>query len=324
MKRALITLCLSIPAPLHAASTNHAYVPTASIDYSPLHHVMIRNDDGTLTPMDQPYFRSTLIAPHTWQIESDGDYAYLVEGEKEALAIDTTYGAGNIRRYMQSLTTKPLRMVANTHFHFDHTALNAYFDKALMSAATAEKATTPFPSFTGIYFPRDYPVQILKAGDVIHLGGRDIEVIMGGNHTPGSTLFLDRQQRVLFAGDEFMAGGVRVNVPITQFAAIMRRIAAHSGEFDRIAGGPGLFDASQPARLLALAEAVLAGKAGETPPAPPAFAPPSASTNGAITYQRRMVRAPDRPAGLGMAPSPGLRSMSDGTLRITYDSARLR
>jgi glyoxylase-like metal-dependent hydrolase (beta-lactamase superfamily II) len=149
MKRALITLCLSITAPLHAASTNHAYVPTASIDYSPLHHVMIGNDDGTLTPMDQPYFRSTLIAPHTWQIESDGDYAYLVEGEKEALAIDTTYGAGNIRRYMQSLTTKPLRMVANTHFHFDHTALNAYFDKALMSAATAEKATTPFPSFTG-------------------------------------------------------------------------------------------------------------------------------------------------------------------------------
>ncbi|WP_164852692.1 hypothetical protein [Novosphingobium umbonatum] len=52
--------------------------------------------------------------------------------------------------------------------------------------------------------------------------------------------------------------------------------------------------------------------------------PPSKPTNGTIIYQRRMVRAPDRPAGLGMAPSPSQRSLSDGILRITYDSNRLR
>ncbi len=68
---------------------------------------MIKSQDGTLTPMDVPYYRSKLIAPGTWQIESDGDYSYLIEGDNEALAIDTGYGAGNIREYLQTLTKKP-------------------------------------------------------------------------------------------------------------------------------------------------------------------------------------------------------------------------
>jgi glyoxylase-like metal-dependent hydrolase (beta-lactamase superfamily II) len=314
-----LAMALACAEPLSARS---AYRPVQQIDYSPLHHVMIRNDDGTLTPMDKPYFRSKLIAPGTWQIESDGDYAYLIEGEREALAIDTTYGAGNIRTYMQSLTPKPLRIVANTHSHFDHTALNSLFDKALMSEETAQKATMPFPSFAGIQFPRDYPKQILHAGDVIHLGGRDIEVIMGGNHTPGSTLFLDRKQRILFAGDEFMPGGLRVNVSMADFAAIMRRIVAHRPEFDRIAGGPGLFDGDDAPRAFALAEAVLSGQTGEVPPVR-AMAPATPAGDGSIIYQRRMVRAPDRPAGLGAAPAPTIRSISDGKLRLTFDTAKI-
>ncbi|MFL0198475.1 hypothetical protein ACJDU8_23365 [Clostridium sp. WILCCON 0269] len=32
------------------------------IDFSCKHNVMIKNDDGSLTTMDQPYFKSTLIA----------------------------------------------------------------------------------------------------------------------------------------------------------------------------------------------------------------------------------------------------------------------
>jgi Metallo-beta-lactamase superfamily len=149
--------CLIVAASSLAQTSPAPWIATKFIDFSAKHNVMIRNDDGTLTPMDVPYYRSTLIAPGTWRIESDGDFSYLIEGDNEALAIDTGYGAGNIREYLQTLTKKPVRYVANTHDHFDHTANNGYFDKAFMSAETAKKVTNPYPSFAGISFPRDYP-----------------------------------------------------------------------------------------------------------------------------------------------------------------------
>jgi hypothetical protein len=135
-----------------------------AIDFSSKHDILIRSEDGSLTPMDVPYFKPTLVAPGTWQILSDGDYTYLVEGDAEALVIDSGYGAGNIREYCQSLTKKPVKNIVNTHDHFDHTANNSYFERAYMSAETKRKATIPFPSFEGINFPRDYPVEVIGDG----------------------------------------------------------------------------------------------------------------------------------------------------------------
>ena len=53
------------------------YTPVKFIDFSSKHNIMIKSQDGTLTPMDEPYYRSTLVTPGTWRIESDGDYQYL-------------------------------------------------------------------------------------------------------------------------------------------------------------------------------------------------------------------------------------------------------
>lgn len=78
------------------------------IDFSPKHNVWLRNDDGSLNRMDEPYFKSWKLAGGVWRILSSGDYSYLVEGDDEALAIDSGYGAGNIREYMQTLTDKPV------------------------------------------------------------------------------------------------------------------------------------------------------------------------------------------------------------------------
>lgn len=74
------------------------------IDFSSKHDIWLEDDEGDLRRMDEPYFKSWLIAPGTWQILSDGDYSYLAEGDDEAIMIDSGYGAGNIREYAQSLT----------------------------------------------------------------------------------------------------------------------------------------------------------------------------------------------------------------------------
>ncbi|MBQ8359109.1 MAG: hypothetical protein IJX37_04235, partial [Oscillospiraceae bacterium] len=79
------------------------------IDFSCKHHILITNPDGSYSHMDEPFFQAELIAPGTWKVLSSGDYSYLFEGEKEAVAIDTGYGAGNLREFLQTLTDKPVK-----------------------------------------------------------------------------------------------------------------------------------------------------------------------------------------------------------------------
>ena len=38
----------------------------------------------------------------------DSEYMYLLEGDEKALLIDTGYGAGNLREYVEKLTSKPI------------------------------------------------------------------------------------------------------------------------------------------------------------------------------------------------------------------------
>ena len=185
-----------------------------AIDFSSKHEIWIRNPDGSLQRMDEPFYESKKIAPGTWMILSDGDYQYLVEGENEAVAIDTGYGAGNLREYMQTLTDKPVRVAFNTHEHFDHTANNGYFDKCYMTAGALPLATLPFPSFAGIDFPQDYPREAVSAGFVYDLGGRKLEVLEMNFHAH-SLLLLDRKERILFSGDEFADRGGGPRAPRT-------------------------------------------------------------------------------------------------------------
>jgi hypothetical protein len=174
------------------------WVPVKSIDFSAVRNVLLVNPDGTLQPMDKPYYTSKLIAPGTWQIMGDGDYCYLVEGDKEAMMIDSGEGAGNVREYAQSLTKKPIHYVANTHPHFDHTANDGYFDKAYMSQGTKDHLPMPGAAFKGVNVPRNFPIEVISDGYTFQLGNRTLEVIELGNHAPGSTAYLDRKQRILF------------------------------------------------------------------------------------------------------------------------------
>jgi glyoxylase-like metal-dependent hydrolase (beta-lactamase superfamily II) len=278
--------------------------------------------------MDVPYYQATLIAPGTWRIESDGDYSYLIEGDKEALAIDTGYGAGNIREYLQSLTKKPVRYVANTHDHFDHTANNGYFDKAFMSAETAKKATMPFQSFAGIDFPRDYPHEIIGDGFKFQLGNREVEVFVIPNHTAGGTAYLDKRERILFSGDEIFQGNITISPTgsVAQYERNMQKLAAHRREFDRLAtGGFGVIDATWVDKFLANTRYILAGHEGE--PVSQQGRPPSAPVDPSaqVIYRRRFPRPGDGGAGAGPSqPLEYLRKMNYEGCGITYDIRHLR
>lgn len=291
------------------------------IDFSCKHNVLLEGDDGTRLPMDEPYFESEQVAPGTWKIRTDGDFCYLVEGDEEALMIDTGYGAGNIREYAQSLTSRPLRNVVNTHDHFDHTANNCYFDCAFMSAATKPLATVPFPSFEGIDFPRDYPVQVIGEGYIFHLGGRDLEVFEIPDHAVGSIALLDSRERLLFTGDEIMPMGKPLNGSVERFLGYLKKLAARRSEYDRLCAGFGVIEADWIERYAENMEYILAGHEGVKPCGGPAFRQ-MYGENGETVYLRRMPHYPD------IVGKHDIREhqlvMEYAGCRVTYDSRKVR
>ena len=291
-----------------------------SIDWSCKHHILLDNGDGTFSPMNEPYFRSELVAPGTWKVLSAGDYSYLVEGENEAVAIDTGYGAGNIRAYLQTLTEKPVRNVINTHSHFDHTANNGYFEAAYMAAEALDRATIPYKSFEGIQFIQDYPRKAVAEGFVYDLGGRTLEVFQIPDHTPDGIALLDRKERLLFTGDEFMVMGKMLRVSVTTFHGYLEKLMAHRGEFDRLCAGGGVLDAAMLDGYYECAKAILAGERGEkeTPHVRPMMEPPK-GPNGETVYDRIHPHPGDGGAGKP-APPKELYVLERGGAKVIYSS----
>lgn len=151
----------------------------------------------------------------TWFINfmNGTENMYLLEGDERALLIDTGYGAGNLRAFVEKLTNKPI-VVVNTHFHPDHAAGNGEFEIVYMSKgaemdapSTLNPGAVPF-DLTKLPYP-DYQKIYVGEGDVIELGNRTIEVLdVKPAHCNSSLFFLDRKEGMLFCGDEIDAGQV--------------------------------------------------------------------------------------------------------------------
>ena len=300
---------------------------TKYIDFSSKHDILIANGDGTYSRMDEPYFRSELIAPNTWKVLSSGDYSYLVVGDGVGISIDCGYGAGNIREYLESLCGVPVPYVTNTHDHFDHSANNAYFDMAFLNEKAKEFGTIPYASFAGIDFPRDYPVTIIHDGDFIPLSGRELQAFSIPDHAPSSMMYLDRKERILFSGDEIMPMGKSLNGGLKSWIENLEKINEHRDEFDVLYGGGGrlekkLFDAFLECARYAW------GHEGEflPPPTPrkPRFTHEDPEGLGRTVYDRRMPHPgdsasyPDEPETL----RENLRRVEYAGTNIVYDLSR--
>ncbi|MDE7313006.1 MAG: MBL fold metallo-hydrolase [Eubacterium sp.] len=151
----------------------------------------------------------------TWIISfmNGTEYMYLLEGEERALLLDTGYGAGNLRAFVETLTQKQVA-VANTHFHPDHAAGNGEFERvymaegALLDAPSVETpGAVPF-DLSKLPHP-DYEKVFIKEGFVFDLGGRKVEVLdVKPAHCNSSLFFLDRGHRMFFCGDDLEAAQV--------------------------------------------------------------------------------------------------------------------
>ena len=161
--------------------------------------------------------------------EKDMVNAFLLEGEKQALLVDSGFGGGDIAALVRSLTDKPV-MLANTHADPDHTGGNRQFDAVFLHPSE-------YTHYRSRPEQREDRLLSLREGDRLDLGGLTAEVILTPGHTPGSIAFLLKERRLLLSGDSvaerpiFMFGERR---SIEAYIDSMERLRQRAGEFDTI------------------------------------------------------------------------------------------
>ncbi len=163
-----------------------------------------KNDELTISKLEE----------RTWVVEtSDMTTMYILEGDDQAMLIDTGTKCKDLDKVVSNVTQKPL-VVVLTHNHVDHAGNIHFFDEVYMH-----------PYDTIVYSNSHYKGEFkwMEDGYIFDLGGRKIKVMLMPGHTPGSVIFIDQSLQAAYTGDAFGSGEVwlqlRPHVPMTQYYA---------------------------------------------------------------------------------------------------------
>ena len=197
------------------------------------------------------------INEDTWRIEDSGVRFFLLAGKKKALLIDSGMQVHNAKEIAEGLVNMPIELL-NTHGDRDHVGSNDEFDFFYMNPAEASNFYNTQKK-TGTIVP-------VTDGDMIDLGGRELEIITLPGHTPGSIAVLDKKNRVLISGDPIQDGNIfmfGVQREMHAYLLSLEKIEKMKDRFDIIYPSHGSFPV-QPSIIAALhegAERILAGQA---------------------------------------------------------------
>ena len=145
---------------------------------------------------DEVVFRQ--LDEHTWIGNGHRVYnesLYLVEGNSRAILIDAGARIPGLDQIVSKITTKPVTMML-THAHGDHVGGVGPFPEVYLNAGDMPIVPNNMRNYMG-------RIRYLTDGEVIDLGGREIEVIFTPGHTAGSATFFDKANHYGFSGDAF-------------------------------------------------------------------------------------------------------------------------
>lgn len=145
---------------------------------------------------DEVVFRQ--LDEHTWIGNGHRLYnesLYLIEGNERAILIDAGVYIPDLDKIVAKITSKPVTMML-THAHGDHVGGVGPFPEVYLNAGDMTIVPNNMRNYKG-------QIRYLNDGQVIDLGGREIEVIFTPGHTPGSATFFDKAQHYGFSGDAF-------------------------------------------------------------------------------------------------------------------------
>ena len=243
---------------------------------------LLREHNNTKKVYDiDPYcevyqFRENVYGILTENISGMGDpWMYVIDGPEKVMLIDTAYGLGDLKGLVKEICGDKEIICVNTHCHMDHANGDCQFDKIYCS-----EYEVPFyneetynehmhdylfdaQDGKGIWAEFDKndlvpykPFEVIGCPDgyVFDLGqGYEVELVHLGGHTPGQAGFLDKMNRIFFAGDDILCFHVYINVPepgtaypekatVRELGKNMDRLSKRLDEFDHVFTGHWITD----------------------------------------------------------------------------------
>lgn len=160
---------------------------------------------------------------------------YFIAGRKGAL-IDSAYGQDDLAdtyiEYAKSVSKANIDYLIITHAHPDH-----------ISGVSILKRKTGAQSILHSAEVTDIPIdKRVNDGDVISLGGIDLEVVHTPGHNPGHICLYIRKSKILLSGDHVLAKTTTALQPpwgdMTQYIESLRKLLKYDIDLMLPAHGP--------------------------------------------------------------------------------------
>ncbi|MBP7746331.1 MAG: MBL fold metallo-hydrolase [Phycisphaerae bacterium] len=170
-----------------------------------------------LLAQEQPRieFKSTRLADHVYMLSGAGGNLAVALADDGVLLVDSEYSQlrDKLLAAVKELSAQPIRMVVNTHWHFDHVGNNEYLAqhgarivahanvRQRMSSEQVlrnlDRRVPPSPAAA-------LPTLTFTDALTVYHGGEEIRVLhLAPAHTDGDSIVQFKQANVLHAGDVF-------------------------------------------------------------------------------------------------------------------------
>ena len=163
-------------------------------------------------------FRHQELAPNVHWLRGAGGNVLACTGPEGVLLVDADYEemSEKLVQAVADLEAGPVRLVINTHWHFDHVGGNARLaaDGAVIMAheasrefMTADRHLEVIDADVPASSTAAWPAIVITEPLIIHWGNEEIAVIPAPGHTGGDLIVHFRTNNILHAGDLFFNCG---------------------------------------------------------------------------------------------------------------------
>lgn len=164
-------------------------------------------------------FRNEHVSTHIYRVRGLGDACmYYIKGQTKGLLVDTAYGTGDLRGYIQETFQQPYEVII-THGHADHANGIAQWDEVYLNEKDRDlyrlktdvalrrrmlRRTVPdIDAYDDEDFQGEFQgiFKDLEDGMTFDLGGCTVEIISAPGHTQGMMVLLVKEDRTALFGD---------------------------------------------------------------------------------------------------------------------------